>query len=76
MFVGWFWKRFTVPAWVFLPYWIALQLLSIATGSQDGIACAVHAEPFVAIAIAAIMCKTSAAGAEERLDRFTAESFR
>jgi membrane associated rhomboid family serine protease len=76
LFVGWFWKRFTVPAWVFLPYWIALQLLSIATGSQDGVAYAVHAGSFCAGAIAAIMWKTSAAGAEDRLGRFTAESFR
>lgn len=75
LFLGWFWKRFTVPAWVFLPYWMVLQLFSIAMGSQDGIAYGVHAGSFAAGAIAAMIWKTSAMGADEKLAAFTRESF-
>lgn len=75
VFLGWFWKRFTVPAWVFLPYWIGLQLLSIATGSQDGVAYAVHAGSFAAGAIGAIIWKTSYMGADEKLAAFKRQSF-
>jgi hypothetical protein len=34
MIVVWlpYWKRFRMPAWVFLVYWIGLQLLSFAVG--------------------------------------------
>jgi membrane associated rhomboid family serine protease len=75
LFLGWFWKRFTVPAWVFLPYWMALQIISIAMGSQDGIAYGVHAGSFAAGAIAAIIWKTSAVGADKKLAHFKRESF-
>lgn len=75
LFLGLFWKRFTVPAWVFLPYWIGLQLLSIAMGSQDGVAYAVHAGSFAAGAIGAIIWKTSYMGADEKLATFKRESF-
>jgi len=51
-----------VPAWVFLPYWIGLQPLSIAMGSQDSVAYAVHAGSFTAGAIGAIIWKTSYMG--------------
>lgn len=76
VFLGWVWKRFTVPAWVFLPYWIGLQLLSIAMGSQDGVAYTVHAGSFAAGAIGAIIWKTSYMGADEKLATFKRESFR
>jgi membrane associated rhomboid family serine protease len=75
LFLGLFWKRFTVPAWLFLPYWIGLQLLSIAMGSQDGVAYAVHAGSFAAGAIGAIIWKTSYMGADEKLATFKRESF-
>jgi membrane associated rhomboid family serine protease len=75
LFLGLVWKRFTVPAWVFLPYWIGLQLLSIAMGSQDGVAYAVHAGSFAAGAIGAIIWKTSYMGADEKLATFKRESF-
>jgi membrane associated rhomboid family serine protease len=75
VFLGWFWKTFTVPAWVFLPYWIGLQLLSIAMGAQDGVAYAVHAGSFAAGAIGAIIWKTSYIGADEKLAMFKRESF-
>lgn len=75
LFLGWFWKRFTVPAWAFLPYWIGLQLVSVALGSQDGVAYAVHAGSFAAGAMAAIIWKTSYFGAEEKLAAFKRESF-
>ena len=75
VFLGWFWKRFTVPAWVFLPYWMGLQLVSVALGSQDGVAYAVHAGSFAAGAMAAIIWKTSYLGAEEKLANFKRVSF-
>lgn len=75
VFFGWFWKRLTVPAWVFLPYWGGLQLISLALGSQDGVAYAVHAGSFAAGAIGAIIWKTSYPFAEEKLAAFTGISF-
>jgi hypothetical protein len=38
MIVVWlpYWKRFRMPAWVFLVYWIGLQLLSFAVGDGPG----------------------------------------
>lgn len=75
VFFGWVWKKFTAPAWLFLPYWMGLQLLSIALGSQDGVAYAAHAGSFAAGAIAAIIWKTSYMGADEKLANFTRESF-
>ena len=75
IFLGFFWKRFSVPAWVFLPYWGGLQLISLALGSQDGIAYAVHAGSFAAGALAAIIWKTSYPYAEEKLMAFTSDSF-
>ena len=43
-----FFKRFQVPAWVFLLYWGALQLLSLVFGSggEDNVAYAVHVGGF------------------------------
>tara|TARA_B100000315_G_C14485793_1_gene545125 strand:+ start:737 stop:979 length:243 start_codon:yes stop_codon:yes gene_type:complete len=76
VFYGWFWKRFSVPAWVFLPYWAGLQLISLVLGSQDGVAYAVHAGSFAIGAIGAIIWKTSYPFAEEKLTEFTSTSFR
>jgi len=75
VFFGWFWKRFTVPAWLFLPYWGGLQLISLALGSQDGVAYAVHAGSFAAGALGAIVWKTSYPFADEKLAAFTGTSF-
>lgn len=71
-FGGWFWKRFTLPAWIFLPYWIGLQLVSIALGYNDGVAYSVHAGSFAAGVIAAIVWKTSYPFAEEKLSQLNA----
>lgn len=76
VFFGSFWKRFTVPAWVFLPYWVGLQLISLALGSQDGVAYAVHAGSFAAGTLGAIVWKTSYPLAEEKLRVFTDISFK
>jgi membrane associated rhomboid family serine protease len=78
VFLGWFWKRFTLPAWAFLFYWGGLQLLSLALGSGagDGVAYAVHAGSFMAGLMAAIIWKTSYPFAEEKLAQFTQTSFR
>lgn len=75
-FLGVFWKRFTVPAWVFLPYWGGLQLISLALGSQDGVAYAVHAGSFAAGVLGAMVWKTSYPFADEKLAAFTATSFK
>ena len=69
----WFWKRLTLPAWAFLPYWMGLQLLSIAMGAQDGFA--VHVGSFAAGAIAAIIWKTTHVGADEKLIEFKRLAF-
>lgn len=74
-FFGLFWKRFTLPAWVFLPYWGGLQIISLALGSQDGVAYAVHAGSFAAGALGAIAWRTSYPFAEEKLSAFTRTSF-
>jgi membrane associated rhomboid family serine protease len=76
LFLGFLWKRFTVPAWVFLPYWIILQLISLAIGTGDGVAYAVHAGSFAAGFMSAIVWKTSYPLAEEKLAIFTTESFK
>jgi len=75
LWLGWLWKRFTLPAWVFLPYWMGLQLLSIASGTYDGIAYAVHAGCFAAGVIAAIVWKTAYIGADVKLEGFKEISF-
>ena len=75
-FLGLFWKRFTVPAWVFLPYWAGLQVISLALGSHDGVAYGVHAGSFAAGAIGAIIWKTSYPFADEKLAAFTSTSFK
>jgi membrane associated rhomboid family serine protease len=75
VFFGWLWKRFTLPAWVFLGYWGVLQLFSTLEGSQDGVAYAVHAGSFIAGAVAAMAWKTSYPYAEERLLEFTTQTF-
>lgn len=79
MIVLWlpFWKRFTVPAWLFLVYWIGLQLLSFVTGGgqSDGVAYAVHIGGFAAGVLGAVIWKTMVPSAEERLIEFTDTSF-
>lgn len=75
VFLGYVWKRFTLPAWAFLGYWGGLQFFSVVLGSQDGVAYAVHVGSFVAGVIAAIIWKTSYPLAEEQLTEFTKTSF-
>ncbi len=75
VFFGWFWRRFTLPAWAFLGFWGGLQVLSTIFGAQDGVAYAVHAGSFVVGVMLAIVWKTSYPFAEERLNSFTLASF-
>lgn len=70
-----FFKRVTVPAWLFLPYWITLQLISLITGDNDGVAYGVHAGSFFAGLIAAMIWKVSYYDAEDRLSEFKEHSF-
>lgn len=72
-FFGIFFKRFTVPAWAFLPYWIVLQATSMAFGGDDGVAYAVHVGSFALGLIGAIVWKTSYVGADDALEVFTAD---
>lgn len=73
--LGVFSKRVTVPAWLFLPYWITLQLISIISGDNDGVAYGVHAGSFFAGLIAAMIWKVSYYDAEDRLSEFKEHSF-
>jgi membrane associated rhomboid family serine protease len=68
-------KRITVPAWLFLPYWITLQMLSIISGDNDGVAYGVHAGSFFAGLIAAMIWKVSYYEADDRLSEFKERSF-
>ena len=70
-----FFKRVTIPAWLFLPYWIATQLLSLALGGDNGIAYGVHVGSFFAGLIAAMMWKVAYDDAEDKLSQFTERSF-
>jgi membrane associated rhomboid family serine protease len=72
-----FWKRITLPAWVFLGYWIGLQTLSLALGSgeADGVAYAVHVGAFALGVLGAVIWKTSYPMAEENLEAFVRSSF-
>jgi membrane associated rhomboid family serine protease len=77
LFVGVFFKRFQVPAWVFLFYWGALQSLSLVlgSGSEDNVAYAVHVGGFAVGVLSAMAWKVSYPFAEERLSVFIREAF-
>ncbi len=45
--------RFTIPAFLYLPYWIALQVYAVFTGSQSGVALWAHIGGFIFGAVAA-----------------------
>jgi membrane associated rhomboid family serine protease len=68
-------KRITVPAWFFLPYWITIQMISIISGDNDGVAYGVHAGSFFAGLIAAMIWKVSYYEADDRLSEFKERSF-
>jgi membrane associated rhomboid family serine protease len=72
LFLGIFFKRFQVPAWAFLLYWGALQLLSLVFGSggEDNVAYAVHVGGFAVGVLAAMVWKVSYPFAEEHLSEF------
>ena len=68
-------KRITVPAWLFMPYWITIQIISIISGDNDGVAYGVHAGSFFAGLIAAMIWKVSYYEADDRLGEFKERSF-
>ena len=72
LLLGFFFKRFQVPAWAFLLYWGALQLLSLVFGSggEDNVAYAVHVGGFAVGLLAAMVWKVSYPFAEEHLSEF------
>ncbi len=72
---GIFFKRITLPAWLFLPYWIGLQLISLVMGSDDGVAYGVHVGSFFAGLLAAMVWKVAYYGAEDQLNEFKDRSF-
>ena len=67
---GVFFKRVTLPAWLFLPYWIGLQLISLVLGGDDGVAYGVHVGSFFAGLIAAMVWKVAYYGADDHLNEF------
>jgi membrane associated rhomboid family serine protease len=69
LFLGIFFKRFQVPAWAFLLYWGALQVLSLMFGSggEDNVAYAVHVGGFAVGVLSAVVWKVTYPFAEERL---------
>jgi membrane associated rhomboid family serine protease len=62
-------KRFSLPAWVFLFYWIGLQVLSVLLGSgtTDHVAYAVHVGAFMAGVLAAMAWKVTFPLADDKL---------
>jgi membrane associated rhomboid family serine protease len=78
LFFGIGYKRLNMPAWLFLFYWISLQLLSLAfgSGSADDVAYAVHVGGFFVGVMGAMIWKVSYPFAEERLSNFSAAAFR
>jgi membrane associated rhomboid family serine protease len=67
-FWGFIWKRFSLPAWAFLFYWIGSQIFWLADGSDDAVAYGVHVGSFIAGALGGIVWKTSYPSAEEILE--------
>lgn len=47
-------KRFTIPAWVLLAIWFAIQLFSSATAQNDGVAYMAHITGFIAGGVLAV----------------------
>ncbi len=72
LFLGIFLKRFEVPVWAFLLYWVALQLFSFVFGSggEDNVAYAVHVGGFAVGVLGAMVWKVSYPFAEEHLSEF------
>jgi len=72
VFLGIAFKRFEVPAWLFLAYWGGLQLLSLllGPGANDNVAYAVHVGGFAIGVIGAMIWKVSIPYAEETLLAF------
>jgi len=71
--LGWFFRIFDSPAWIFLIYWIFLQIISLAYGPEkhSSIAYAAHLGGFILGVISSIIWKVSYPEAEERLLAFT-----
>jgi membrane associated rhomboid family serine protease len=58
-----------MPAWVFLVYWIGLQLLSFAVGDGqlDGVAYAVYVGGFAVGVLVAVVWKTMVPSADRSI---------
>jgi membrane associated rhomboid family serine protease len=67
-FWGFLWKRFSLPAWAFLFYWIGSQLFWLADGTDGAVAYGVHVGSFIAGALAGIVWKTTYPSAEDILE--------
>lgn len=74
--LGWFFRVMSVPAWIFLFYWAALQALSLFLGLEDfdSVAYSAHVGGFILGVITAMIWKVSVPLAEERLQAFEIEA--
>ena len=77
LFFGIGFKRFQVPAWLFLFYWGGLQIFSLLLDPdmRDSVAYAVHVGGFAVGALGAMIWKVSYPFAEERLSEFIQTAF-
>jgi membrane associated rhomboid family serine protease len=66
--LGWFVKFLELPSWIFLLYWIGLQIFEqLYFGNQSSVAYAAHIGGFILGVIGAMAWKVSAPFAEEKL---------
>ena len=72
-----FFKRFWVPSYVFLLFWIGLQLYDILTDTQEqsGVAYATHILGFLIGVIAGMYWKEAAEDTEQRLNELYEENY-
>jgi membrane associated rhomboid family serine protease len=72
-----FFKRFSLPAWVFLFYWIGLQVLSVVlgSGSSDHVAYAVHVGGFMTGVLASMAWKVTFPLADDKLAEFNPPTY-
>jgi membrane associated rhomboid family serine protease len=76
LILGWFIRVVDLPAWIFLIYWIGLQIFEVTLGSTkvDSVAYGAHIGGFILGAIGAIIWKVAYPEAEEKILNFTGKN--